>query len=202
MRFLGVIVALLTWLGPAHADYKDIAREAYREGTRQYDLGEFKAALDAFKKAYLNFEDPAFLYNIGQCQRQLGDKAEALRTYRVFLRKVPETPERAQVERIVAELQAAIDHDRAARSQPPTGTVEPSIVPAPPPARVPSPTTATATMSVPTAIIATATAAKKPLVKRGWFWGVVAGAAVVVAAGVTLGVVLGTESNKFVELTY
>jgi tetratricopeptide (TPR) repeat protein len=41
---------------------------------------------------------------------------------------------------------------------------------------------------------------ERPLYRRGWFWGVVGGAVVVVAAGVTLGVVLGTRSNSIQRL--
>jgi tetratricopeptide (TPR) repeat protein len=93
----------------AQAENKDVAREAFHQGTLQYEVGDFKSALADFKKAYLSYEDPAFLFNIAQCQRQLGDKAEALRTYRVFLMKVPNSSQRASVEKIVAELEAAID---------------------------------------------------------------------------------------------
>ena len=37
--------------------------------------------------------------------------------------------------------------------------------------------------------------AEKPVYKKGWFWGVTVGAVVVVAAGVTLGVIYGTRDN-------
>jgi tetratricopeptide (TPR) repeat protein len=198
MRLTRVAVTLLVWLGSARADDKEVARQAYREGTRQYELGDFKAALDAFKKAYLNYEDPAILFNLAQCQRQLGDKVEALRTYRVFLHKVPETTERAQIEKIIAELQAAIDHDKAAKAQPPTETVEPSIArtPTEPPPTAQSPTNSTAQTTV------TEAPAKKPLVKRGWFWGVVVGGVVVVAGAVTLGILYGRPQQKYLEYTY
>ncbi len=53
--------------GAAYADNKEAAKEAYSEGKRQYDLGEYDAALAAFKKAYLNYEEPVFLFNIAQC---------------------------------------------------------------------------------------------------------------------------------------
>ena len=194
----------------AHAENKELAKEAYHEGTLQYDLGEFKAALAAFKRAYLNFEDPVILFNIAQCQRQLGDKAEALRSYKVFLTKVPNTKQRPQVEKIIAELQVAIDHDRAATTHPPIGMM-PSQLPAATerPAEAPAPSPQPVVTEPPpkpvesnTAVAATPRA-EKPLVKKGWFWGVVVGAAVVVAGAVTLGVVLGTEKHQsFTELTY
>ena len=77
MRCICIAALTAVLAGSAVADNKDVARDAFREGTRQFDIGDFKSALAAFKKAYLNYEDPAFLFNIAQCERQLGDKAEA-----------------------------------------------------------------------------------------------------------------------------
>lgn len=45
----------------AHAENRAAARDAYEDGMRHYDLGQFRAALDDFMRAYWNFEDPAFL---------------------------------------------------------------------------------------------------------------------------------------------
>jgi tetratricopeptide (TPR) repeat protein len=193
-----VAVLTLTMIGgmSGHvlADNKDIAREAYREASREYDLGDYKSALAAFKKAYLNYEDSSFLYNIAQCERQLGDKAEALHFYRVYLHKVPASPMRVQVEKIVEELQASVDLDKST----PKTTVEPTVPAAPPPA-TPADTISPATAAV---LVAPAPVPPKPLVKRGWFWGAVVGGAVVVAGAITLGVVLGRPSHHYDELTY
>jgi tetratricopeptide (TPR) repeat protein len=216
VRLLNVWLTSLTTVlllvaTPAFAENKELAKEAYHEGTLQYDLGEFRAALAAFKRAYLNFEDPVILFNIAQCQRQLGDKAEALRSYRVFLTKVPNTKQRPQVEKIIAELQAAIDHDRAATTHPPIGMM-PSQLPGTTEhtaeAPAPSPQPAAAEPAPPTkpaeaVVVAAPPHAEKPLTKKGWFWGVVVGGVVVVAGAITLGVVLGTEKHQsFTELTY
>jgi tetratricopeptide (TPR) repeat protein len=195
VRYLAFIAALALLTAPlltgiGYAENKDVAREAFHEGTLQYDLSDFKSALANFKKAYLNYEDPAFLFNIAQCQRQLGDKAEALRTYRVFLSKVPNSSQRASVEKIVADLQAAID-------RPPTATISPEAAQPPPRSEPVAETSASSTPS----LAATAPRREKPVTKNVWFWGVVAGGAVVVAGAVTLGVVLGTRHNP-IELTY
>src|SRR5262245_42069698 len=124
MRGIALIAALLVGAS-AFADNKEIAREAYTEGTRQFEIGEYRAALDAFKRAYLNYEEPAFLFNIAQCHRMLGEKAEALRAYRNFLRKLPETDNRKEIEKIIANLEAAIANEGAARTRPPQGTMTP-----------------------------------------------------------------------------
>ena len=109
----------------ASADNKEAAKQAYTEGKRQYDVGDYAAALDAFKKAYFNYEEPVFLFNIAQCYRALGDKPSAVRTYRAFLRNWPKAPNREQVERIIAQLDAAIAEDASAQAAPPPGTLPP-----------------------------------------------------------------------------
>ncbi len=81
-----MMVLLLLCAAAAHADNKQVARDAYREGARFYDLADFDHALESFKKAYLAQEEPSLLYNIAQCYKQLGNKPEALRFYRTFLR--------------------------------------------------------------------------------------------------------------------
>src|SRR4051794_14490315 len=127
-----VATALLCALaGSAFADNKEAARESYTEGKRHYDLGEYDSALEAFKKAYLNYEEPVFLFNIAQCYRALGDKPAAARTYRAFLRNWPKAPNREQVERIVAQLDEAIAKDASARAAPPPDTLAPANSPPP-----------------------------------------------------------------------
>jgi len=121
-----VAAALLCALATtAFADNKEAAKQSYTEGKRQYDLGEYDAALAAFKKAYLNYEEPVFLFNIAQCYRALGDRPAAVRTYRAFLRNWPKAPNREQVERIVAELEGAMAQDQTARGAPPQDTLAP-----------------------------------------------------------------------------
>jgi tetratricopeptide (TPR) repeat protein len=122
-----IVVAIVCTLASsaAHADNKQAAKEAYTEGKRNYDLGEYDAALAAFKKAYLNYEEPVFLFNIAQCYRQLGDRQNAVRTYRVFLQNWPKAPNRGRVEEIIAELESAIAQDLAAKNAPPKETMPP-----------------------------------------------------------------------------
>jgi tetratricopeptide (TPR) repeat protein len=125
MRGLIVCALVCALTGVAFADNKEAAKESYSEGKRHYDIGEYDAALAAFKKAYLNYEEPVFLFNIAQCYRALGDRPGAVRSYRAFLRNWPKAPNREQVERIVAELEAAIAQDATAKAAPPQDTLPP-----------------------------------------------------------------------------
>src|SRR4051794_4096008 len=95
-----VLAALLVAL-PAAAEDKEAARKAYSEGSRYYDLSQYADALEAFKRAYWNYEDPIFLFNIAQCHRLLDHKSEAISFYRSYLRKLPHARNRAEVQRVV-----------------------------------------------------------------------------------------------------
>src|SRR3954470_20883410 len=118
-----IIAFLLT--APAHADNKQLAKDAFREGTRLYEVAEFQKALEAFKRAYLNFEEPTLLFNIAQCHRQLGDKQEAARFYKTYLHKMPNAPNRGDVVKMIDTLEQAIALERTVRTTPPTSTMGP-----------------------------------------------------------------------------
>ncbi len=186
-----IAVALLIVSSPAHAlaDDKIVAREAFREGMRQYEVGDVKAALAAFKRAYLSYEEPAFLFNIAQCERVLGEKSEALREYKMYLRKLPAAPNRAEVQKIVGDLEAAL---AAERRKPPQERAEIAPSPAPALAAAPSPR--------PLAVIvkfeppATPPRSEKPAYKKWWVWTVVA--VVVAGAGVGLGLGFGLKPSN------
>jgi tetratricopeptide (TPR) repeat protein len=108
-----IALALLAAAQPALADDgRAAARTAFSEGTHRYEVGDYAGALEAFKRSYLAYAAPDTLYNIAQCQRQLGQHAEAARLYRNYLELVPAAPDRAEVERQIAE------QERAARAAP------------------------------------------------------------------------------------
>src|SRR5262249_51734692 len=114
---LALLIVVAIGPGTGRAENRDQAKEAYRLGVQHYDLGEYAAALAAFKDAYRNYESPSLLYNIGQCHRRLHEKAEALRAYRMYLNEVPNAPDRRSVESQIRELEAEIAADEALRAR-------------------------------------------------------------------------------------
>jgi hypothetical protein len=72
----------------------------------QANLNEFTEALVDFKEAYRLLPDPVLLYNLGQCERQLGRLEEAIRFYRSFLREQPKAPNRQDVTHKIDEIEA------------------------------------------------------------------------------------------------
>lgn len=186
----GSVVALSSLLVLAFAstsfggeEGKARARALYQSGTSHYNLSEFKEALVDFKEAYRLLQDPSFLFNIAQCHRQLGDPAAAASFYRAFRREAPDAPNRADVDRLIGEMDkaAAQQHGPPQETLPTSGT-----------AAATAPAQPTATTNV--VITTSPPSPRKPLAKRPWFWATLGGAAVVIA-GVTVAVVLGTAQR-------
>jgi tetratricopeptide (TPR) repeat protein len=191
MRNPWLVTALILLLAPlapvARAeDNKQVAKQAYLEGQRLFELGEYQKALDSFKRAYLAFDDPAFLFNLGQCYRMLDNKVDAVRSYKQFLRKVPDAPNRVAIEKIVADLEAAIEQDRLARSRPPEGVQAPNGE---------GGAAAGTSAGASGALTATATrpSERQPAYKKWWVWTIVGG---VVVAGVAVGLGVGLASRS------
>src|SRR4051812_32370711 len=89
-------VALLSAPALGDDDLSD-ARAHFDKGSKAYELGLFEEAIAEYTEAYKRKDDPAFLYNLGQAHRGAGHAAEALRFFRMYLIKAPESPQRADV---------------------------------------------------------------------------------------------------------
>jgi tetratricopeptide (TPR) repeat protein len=169
-------------------DQKTKAREHFKNARRLYDLGKYKEAIEAYQQAYLNVEDPVFLYNIAQSYRLDNQPDEAIRFYKTYLRRSPEAGNRADVEQKMAELQKEIETKQA--NQPPktdpTPEQPPVVVQPPPPdpSTVTPPTTdlSVATTAPPTADGDSPTLAYGLLIGGG--------------AGVALATIFGAVANS------
>ncbi|HEX4459127.1 MAG TPA: hypothetical protein VIA18_14215 [Polyangia bacterium] len=179
---------LLSLAAPAAAKGKAEAKDAFRRALQNYNLSDFKAALVLFKEAYLDYPDPSFLFNIGQCQRQLDDKQEALLSYKAYLREARNPPNRAEVTALVHNLEQSLRDDEAARHGKPDGAMEPAEGAAQTTTPAPTPQVAPSNPAPAASLTATAPPPRKPVYKQWWLWTAVG---VVVVAGVGLGVGLG-----------
>jgi tetratricopeptide (TPR) repeat protein len=90
------------------------ARAHYRTGMTKYELGEFEAAIAEFKKAYEITNAPPLLFNIAQAHRLAHDADHALYFYRMYLRLLPDAPNRADVESLIQQSEASLAEQRAA----------------------------------------------------------------------------------------
>ena len=171
------------------------ARALFGEAQKAYDLGQFDQALTQYTEAYKLRPLPGFLFNIAQCQRQLGNFKEAAFFYGRFIdnskpeaanvdlakqlfedskqrdaEKTAEGERREERARLAAQAQAKND-----------APVATNLLPAALPASTPP-------------LVAQEEA---PVYKKGWFWGVVGGvAAVAIAGGIYAGLRASSQPMK------
>jgi tetratricopeptide (TPR) repeat protein len=203
MRLLAIGLVVVS-LSSAFADQKTVAREAYQRGMRQYNLGEYQTALEAFTAAYNEVPDPALLFNLAQCHRQLGAKQKAVTLYRSYLRESANAPNQAEVHRLIAGLEEALAQEKATSSAPPTGAIppgekraapveEPAASPAPaPPVLAPPPAAAPPPVAAPPVAAPDLHAGRTKKI-AGLTVGLVGVAAI--AAGAALLALAGSASN-------
>jgi tetratricopeptide (TPR) repeat protein len=154
-----LVVALAARIAAADDAATRNAKRHFERGQKLYTLTKFREALDEYQQAFDARPIPDFLFNIGQCYRNLGDYDAAIFSYKKYLAAAPDAPNRAQVEQLIVDLQVRKDQEDARRL---------GLQPAPPaPAAAPP-------------AAPPATPASRPLYTRWWFWtgvGVVAAGA-------------------------
>src|SRR6185312_2451825 len=99
------------------------ADEAYREGEAAYNNGDFRTAVAAFKRGFAlqdhwDAHSAAYLYNVGQAYRQLGQCADASAAFKQYLTLKPQLAAamRTQVDQMVNQLdQCAAQQGSATR---------------------------------------------------------------------------------------
>jgi tetratricopeptide (TPR) repeat protein len=149
------------------------ARVIFDSAQREYDLGNFEAALKGYSEAYRLMPAPAFLFNIGQCHRQLGQYERAAFFYRRFLALEPESPNAAVVQELLQTVEAKQAELEKQRQQP---RLEVPLTP--PPVTVERPPSGPA------------------FLRSRWFWAGVG----VVAVGATTAVLLTRDSEPRASL--
>jgi len=118
---LCLAAAAVTGAAPPHADAdaddpgERAAKRYYDRGKKLFGLQKFDEALEQFQKAYDASPIPDFLFNIGQCQRNLGDFEAAIFSFKRFLKLDPETEKREKVEELIEDLQRKIDEGSTER---------------------------------------------------------------------------------------
>ena len=170
------LAALLAVGGTAFAQASDPeAKRHYDQAMAAYGLGRYAEAAEEFEKAYERKPQPALLFNAAQAHREAGHRERALVLYRNYLHEYgSQASNGADVQRIIEQLEK-----EPAKSPPPAAPAPPAIA---------APTE--------NALVAPAPAPEQPLYKRGWFWGVVGGGAVVVAGVIAISVVYGSSTKN------
>ena len=105
---LAICLAFAAVARTAHADESPAMRAAkrhYERGQKLFALQKFDEALDQFQKAFDAKPIPDFLFNIGQCQRNLGDYEAAIFSFKRYLKLDPEASNREKVEDLITQLE-------------------------------------------------------------------------------------------------
>ena len=116
-------LTLATLSGTARGDgAKDQARGEFDKAQIQYKVGHFQEALEGYSRAYELFPAPAFLFNIGQCHKNLKNYERAVFFFEGYLRDEKNPDKRALAEELLAESRVALDKQAArAPIEPPGG---------------------------------------------------------------------------------
>lgn len=91
------------------------ARAHFQKAEGSFNLGKFDEALTAYEAAYEAKALPAFLFNIAQCYRHLGNPERARFFYQRYLALEPDTPNRKVVDDLVAEMDRQIEEQQKER---------------------------------------------------------------------------------------
>lgn len=171
--WLAMAALLVTAVAPgarvAHAEDAATkkAKEHFFKGEKLFALGRFEEARDEYEAAFEAKPLPEFLYNIGQCHRNLGDFESAIFSFRKYIKLKPDADNRAAVEELIDELQDEIDAaEREAKRK-----RDAEITGTKPPER---------------------DTASRPIYKKWWFWTGV----VVAGAAATTATILVTSSGS------
>jgi tetratricopeptide (TPR) repeat protein len=170
------------------------ARQKFKEGQAHFAAGRFREAANAYEAAYAAKPLPAFLFNLGQCYRNLDEPARAITYFKAYLLDARNAANRDSIQRTITELEAQMRARGASPPPAPAPTPAPSGTPpaAENPSVLPTPSSAAAAEGGATV---TASAGQdtgaRPIYKRWWFW---TGVGVVVVAAV-LGGVLGSRGG-------
>jgi tetratricopeptide (TPR) repeat protein len=193
---------LLVWLLVPSAA---IARIHFAHGQRLFQQHDYRRALDEFTTAAESSptEVPDLWFDIGQCHRNLGHARQATLAFEHYLALAPDAPDRAKVQTMLTQLgghspapAGPADEPFGPALAPPDVAAAATTAPSPPAANDPALPSLTAPAAALTASAPPSASSSSSMHRRRWIiWGSVAGAVVVGALAVGLGVGLsGTHA--------
>jgi hypothetical protein len=101
------------------------ARQHFNRGKQLFASGEYRGAIAEFAAADKLAASPLLEFNIALCHERLGERAEAVRRFRLYLERVPDAANRGAVEDKIARLEAELKAEAEASrgTAPPAGGV-------------------------------------------------------------------------------
>jgi hypothetical protein len=102
---LGILA--LVWSWSVEARDLDAARDHYRKAAQAFQAQAFDKAADEYTLSYQASDDPVLLYNIAVSLRMSHQRPQAMRAYRMYLKRVPTADNRAECEQAIRDLSKA-----------------------------------------------------------------------------------------------
>lgn len=112
-RLLLILLVLLCAL-PLAADDREAQRAAaalLQEANEAFDDGIYDLALEGFKEAYEIYPHEGFHGRIGAAYQAMGEHERAIERFELFLRVLPDAPNRAEIEEMLAFSREELDGD-------------------------------------------------------------------------------------------
>ena len=170
---LGFVLAAAPRTARAEDPAMRAAKRHFESGEKLFALGKFDEALNEYQEAFDAKPIPDFLFNIGQCYRNLGDYDQAIFSFKKYLKLEPDAPNKDAVEKLIAELEDKKERGDSQKLVGGTGEHGPKPV----------------------------VAEAKPFYKQWWFWTAVGVVAVGTSVGIyegTRGGPPGTDLGNIV----
>lgn len=210
----GIVVCLLALRSPREAaaappapkpaESEHPSRALFQRAEASFQAGRYGEALADYRAAYELEPLPGFLFNIGQCYRNMHEYERARFFYRRYLALDPRSSNRDVAEALIADMTRLIGEQHAAASSPPiaettrapaSGRQVALSLPANGAIRSPE--------SAPPSLISTATGGgagsdglatpARPFYRRWWFW---TGVGAVAAGGAVTAILLTRSSPE------
>jgi len=201
---LVLVVVLFAGVGIARAadPTAEKARAHFQQGDTYFKLEKYPNALQEFEQAYLAKQDPSFLYNIAQCHRLMGNRAEAIRFYKRYLNDAPAAANRPVAEKHIRDLESALGAEELTGAHVAPGPTapggEPSGMPPPRATQAPAPVALDARPPPPSDTMLTSPPSdlsksdRRPIYTKWWFWTAVGG---VVVTGLLVALWMGRDPS-------
>lgn len=101
-------ISAALYAGPAAAQDFAAAGEHFAAAQEAFAKQDFTRAATEYQATYNITKDPALLYNIGESWQRAGDGPKAVAAYRSYLKDQPTATDRAEAERRIASIEAAL----------------------------------------------------------------------------------------------
>lgn len=97
--FCHTALVFMVATAPAVAETaKERAAAIYQEGVAAFRAGDFPKALELFDKAYKLDPSPILIYNLARTHEEMGNAAQAVEHFELYLAREPDSPDRADIE--------------------------------------------------------------------------------------------------------